>query len=70
MAIHIPCQCELGIQRKEILTKFKWWEKKCTGEDKECTICGKLKKNVKRKYSTFVMKRKNMKKNGQPMLTK
>jgi hypothetical protein len=28
------------------------------------------KKNVKRKYNTFVMKRKNMKQNGQPMLTK
>ena len=73
MAIHIPCQCELGIQRKEILTKFKWWEKKCTGEDKECTICGKLKKKCKKevqyicdeekkyeeKRSTHVNKMKN-----------
>ena len=24
-------------------------EKKCTGEDKECTICGKLKKKCKNK---------------------
>ena len=43
--------------------------KKCTGEDKECTMWQIKKKNVKRKYSTFVVNRKNMKKNGQSMLT-
>jgi hypothetical protein len=69
MAIHKPCQCELRIQRKEILTKFKWWEKKVQEKTMNVPYVANL-KNVKSKYRTFVVKRKNMKQNGQPMLTK